>query len=104
MVYKLYVEAEISPRGFGKRYTPLEERMSQIEEQIPKLQAEIDFLKIQYLSSDEILHEARDLYSRWNKLNEQEKLTIVQAITESIMIGKDEVLINLKYLPPFFGK
>jgi hypothetical protein len=51
--------------GFGRHYRPLEERLKQIDNQIPEVQGEIDFLKIQYLSSDQIFNEAKDLYSRW---------------------------------------
>ncbi len=99
-VYKLYIDKEISSQGFGQRYKPLEERSNQINDQIPEVQAEIDFLKIQYLSSDEILHEAKDLYSRWPRLEPDEKRKIVDNITEKIIIGKEEVTINLSYLPP----
>ncbi len=99
-VYRLYIDKEISSQGFGERYKPLEERCNQISDQIPEVQAEIDFLKIQYLSSDEIVHEAKDLYSRWGQLEQEEKRKIVEAITEKIVVGKDEVTINLSYLPP----
>ena len=102
-VYSLYVKDQLSVEGFGKRYKPLEERLGQINDEIPVIQGEIDFLKIKYLSSDEILHEERDLYSRWNKLNKKEKMEIIQTITDTIIIGKGNVTINLNYLPPFLG-
>ncbi len=100
-IYKLFMNDGISQEGFKERYRPLEERTAQINVQIPELQGHIDFLKIQYLSSDEILHEARELYSRWDKLNKEEKIGIIQTITENIIIGKEDVTINLCYLPPF---
>jgi len=84
---------------FGRQYRPLESRLKQIEDRIPELQAEIDFLKIQYLSSDQILQEAKDLYSRWPELTSEEKRKIVENITEKIIVGKDDVTINLCYLP-----
>jgi site-specific DNA recombinase len=63
------------------------------------VQGEIDFLKIQYLSSDEVLTEARDLYSRWPDLAFEEKRQIVENIVEKITVGKDEVAIDLCCLP-----
>jgi site-specific DNA recombinase len=72
-VYKLYVDDEITSKGFGECYRPLEERLKQVEDQIPEVQAGVDFLKIQYLSSDQVLHEARDLYTRWPSLSTEEK-------------------------------
>jgi site-specific DNA recombinase len=98
-LYSLYLDNQISKEGFGERYKPLEERLHQIDDQMPELQGEIDFLRIQYLSSDEILHEARDLYSRWNKLSFEEKKKIIEIITEKIIVGKDSIEINLCYIP-----
>ena len=97
--YKLYIDDQISKAGFGKRYKPMEERLSQIDEQIPALEGQIDYLKNQYLSKDEILHEARDLYSRWPKLERKEKRQIIENITENIIIGQKDITINLCYLP-----
>src|ERR1017187_8895314 len=51
-LYHLYQADEISRDGFGARYRPLEERLRQITDQIPHLQGEIDFLKVQFLRSE----------------------------------------------------
>jgi len=85
--------------GFGKRYQPFFDRLKQIEDQIPTLQGEIDFLKIQHLSSDEIIREARDFYTRWPDLEQSEKRQVIETITEKITIGSDDVAIDLCYLP-----
>lgn len=98
--YRLYIEDEITSEGFGQRYKPLEQRLKQIGDQIPELQGEIDFLKIQYVSRDEILTEAKDLYSRWPGLTGEEKRKIVESITEKVIVGTEDVTINLCYLPP----
>ena len=98
-LYDLYLAGEVKKEGFGKKYNPLEERVSQIDDQIPQLQGEIDFLKIRYLSSDEVFTAAKDLYAHWPELNSEEKRKIVEAITERIVIDKDEVAINLCYIP-----
>ncbi len=98
-LYSLYRDDAISKSGFKERYTPLEERLRQIDDQLPELQGEIDFLRIQYLSSDEILNEARDLYSRWKQLSFEEKKKIIETITEKITIGQGDININLCYIP-----
>jgi len=97
--FELYQQDQISVQGFGERYRPMEERLNQLKEETPKLEAEIVFLKSEYDSSDEILSEAQDLYSRWPKLNREEKRAIIESITEKITIGKEDVTINLCYLP-----
>ena len=73
--------------------------MRQLEKQMPELQAEIDFLKIQYLSSDTIIQEAKDLYNNWNKLPFEEKRSVVETITERIDIDTESINIALSYLP-----
>jgi site-specific DNA recombinase len=98
-LYNLYLADEISREGFGGRYHPLEERMKQITDRMPHLQGEIDFLKVQYLSSDEIFAEAKDIYSRWLELEQAEKRKIIENILEKIVIGKEDVTISLCYLP-----
>jgi site-specific DNA recombinase len=97
--YRLYIDDKITTEGFGIRYKPMEQRLKQIQDQIPELQGEIDFLRIQYLSSDQILNEAKDLYSRWPNLTADEKRKVIENITEKIIIGKEDVTINLCYLP-----
>ncbi|HUV97086.1 MAG TPA: hypothetical protein VMV98_06410, partial [Acidobacteriaceae bacterium] len=98
-LYNLYLADEISREGFGGRYHPLEERVKQITDQMPHLQGEIDFLKVQYLSSDEIFTEAKDIYSRWLELEQAEKRKIIENILQKIVIGKEDVAISLAYLP-----
>ncbi len=97
--YRLYLDDKITGDGFGTRYKPMEERLKQIQDQIPELQGEIDFLKIQYLSGDQILNEAKDLYSRWPALDSNEKRKIIENITDRITVGTDDITINLCYLP-----
>ncbi|MEX2262674.1 MAG: recombinase family protein [Bryobacteraceae bacterium] len=103
-VYRAYIADEVSVQGYGRQYRPLEERLNQLESEIPKIQADLDFARIQFLSSDEILSEARDLYTRWPELPFQDKRTILENITEKVVIGKDDVAIDLCYLPSAASK
>jgi site-specific DNA recombinase len=96
---RLYLDDKISPDGFGAQYRPLEERSKQLNEELPKLQGELDFLKIKFISSDEVLTEAKDLYGRWPALEPEAKRKIIENITDRITIGKDDVTIDLCYLP-----
>ena len=98
-VYRLYIADQITGEGFGRTYKPMEERLKALEDQLPRLQAELDFLRIQNLSRDEIISEAQDLYGRWTDLIPEEKRQIVENVVERITVGKGEVSIDLSYVP-----
>ena len=100
VVFRLYMNSKLSADGFALRNGPLEERLKQVEEQIPQLQGELDYLKIQYLSRDQILTEARDIYTRWPELQREEKRTIIEHTLDRIVVGKDDISFELRYVPP----
>ena len=102
--YQLYIDKQITSEGFGKRYLPMEEKEKQLEEEIPRMQAEIDLLKINLISSEQISNDGKSLYESWPQLEYEEKRKTVEAITESIIIGKDEVEVNLSFLPTSLGR
>jgi len=98
-VYRLYIDDELEPKAFGAIYQPLSDRIDQIDDRLIKLQARIDVLKIERLSSEETVIGARDLYSRWDLLDALEKRSIIEAITEKIIIGENEIEIHLHFVP-----
>src|ERR1017187_9817280 len=52
--YDLYQQEKLDADGFSKFYAPLEERRKQLEAEIPRLEAEVDILKVSNLSAEEI--------------------------------------------------
>ena len=100
LIYKLYLDGQIDQRGFGSKYEPIKARLSSLDEEIPTLQAGLDAAKISRLSRAEVMHEAKDLHSRWPSLDRQERRAIVEAITEEIIVGVDEVTISLLSCSP----
>lgn len=99
-LYRLYLDGNIPGKEFGERNHPLATRREQLDREIPRLAGEIDFLTIRRLSSSEVLSEAQSLYSRWGDLTFKEKREIIESIVERVVVGKDDVEINLDYLPP----
>jgi site-specific DNA recombinase len=90
---------QISGDGFRDLYAPAEERMKQLQAELPKLEAELDFLKVNKLSADDVLHEASTLHDRWPKLPFEDKRKIVEAIIEKIVIGNGEIDITFSHMP-----
>ena len=96
---RLYLDDTMTKEAVGTHYRPMEERLKQIEDQIPELQGEIDFLKIQYLSSSEVVTEAKDLYTQWRHIAPDDKRKIVETITNKITVSNQEVSISLSSIP-----
>lgn len=96
---KMRSRDEISKDMFLEQYQPLEERYRQLNDQLPELQAAVDVIRVQYQSSDVVLHDAQDLYSRWDSLSFEDKRHIVELITDKIIVEKEDIHIKLSYLP-----
>jgi len=97
--HQLYLKQQISGDGFRDLYAPAEKRLNQLQAELPKLEAEVDFLKVNKLSADDILHEANSLYDQWPKMPVENKRKIAESLVEKIVIGEGEIDITFSYLP-----
>ena len=98
--HELYLARQISVEGFGDIYRPLEQRLTELQSELPRLEGEIDAMKVNNVSADEVLSEANQLYARWPKLPVEDKRKIVEGILEKAVIGPgDEIELTLSYLP-----
>jgi len=93
------LSGEMPKDAFPTHYTPLQEQLTQLDGKLPELEAELDFLKIQSASSDTVLIEAKNLYDSWQTLSFENKRSIIETITDTITIGKEDITISLSYLP-----
>ncbi len=97
--HRLYLDGSITSQGFGQFYKPAEERLNQLLAALPALEGEVDFDKVNTLSAEEVVTEARALHGRWPQLGQEEKRKIVECLVEKIVIGKGEIDITLSYTP-----
>ncbi len=97
--HQLYLQKQISGDGFRDLYAPAEERKNQLEAELPKLEAEVDFLKVNKLSADDVVHESVTLHERWPSMQADDRRKIVEALIEKIVIGDDGIDITYSYLP-----
>jgi len=95
----LRLDGEITKETFSEQHGPLEKQVQQLDEQLPELEAEIDVRTMQLLSSDAIVNEVQHLHYNWSDMTFDQKRGIVETITTSIIVGKDEITINLAYAP-----
>lgn len=98
-VYRMYIDDLISKEDFARQHKPLSARRTQLEDELPRLQAEVDVLRIGIHSREAALSDARDLATRWGSLPFNERRQIVETITDRVVVGKGEVEISLLYAP-----
>ena len=97
--HQLYLADQISQTGFGEIVKPAEKRLAQLQAELPKLQAEVDYMTVTNVSADEVAHEATSLYERWPSLPGEDKRKVVEALIEKLQIGNGKINITLSYLP-----
>ena len=98
-LFALYGDKLLSKDDFGRRHKPISLRRRQLEDEMPRLQAECDVMRIGSFAREEALGEARNLTERWGELPNEEKRQIVEAITDRIIIDKEDIEIRLLQLP-----
>jgi site-specific DNA recombinase len=98
-LYQLYLAEGLSKEDFGRRHKPLSERRNQLEDELPRLQAQLDVMRISTQAESAALSEATDFAAGWDQFSPESTRQRVELITDKIVIGKEEVAINLLYLP-----
>lgn len=96
---EIRTNGELTKEQFSEHSQPLSVRIAQLDETMPELQEEVDFLSIQRASGDVVLDEAKQLSEKWEQLPFNEKRSIVETITDNITIKNDVIDIDLCFLP-----
>lgn len=95
----LHLKDQIPTDTFSGYFEPLDSQYKQLDASITQLQGQLDFLKIQQLNGDYILDNAENLYERWPTLDLPVKRQIVEDLTQSIVIDKEDITIKFGYTP-----
>lgn len=61
--------------------------------------SEVDLLKVNKLSTDDVVHESATLHERWPSMAPDDKRKVVEALIEKITIGDGEIDITYSSLP-----
>ena len=85
--------------AFGRRYSPLEERLSQLEDEIPRLEGDLDFLRMGLLDIDELGSTGAEFVKQLGELEGEDKRALVESLTTQIVVGKEDVTIRLVHMP-----
>jgi site-specific DNA recombinase len=96
----LRLDGGLTKERYMEQYAPLEERLQQLDNHLPRLEAEIDVRTMQLLSGDVVITEAKTLLHEWEQMEFSQKRGIVETITVQIEVGREEINITLAYAPP----
>jgi len=99
--FELYQAGAVNVEQFRSRFQPLDARKQEIDREIPRLEAEIDALAVNELSAEHVMSEGKSFSERWPKLSEDEKRSVVELFLKRIVVGKDDVTVELLSLPCF---
>lgn len=99
-IYQAFVDEQLTGEEFGQYHRPLAERLAQLQQEVPTLQGDIDFIKVHIFSSDHIVAEAKNISVSWHTLGFEQKRLILEQIMTSIKIGDGEVEFNFDSYPP----
>ena len=99
--YELYKNGGLTVTQFKERYQPLDARKQQIDAELPRIQGELDVLRIDTLSEEYLTKEAQGLHARWPNMNEEERRRLVEQIVLELVVGAGEINIKFCQLPAF---
>jgi len=92
---RLNTKGVLSDDDFPDHYNPVSEQRSQLRTHVAEMESELTNLNQYILDSDQILDETKDLHSRWEHLTFEDKRSIVELIVQDIIVGTEEIEINL---------
>jgi site-specific DNA recombinase len=92
-------DGSLDRKIFSERIRELQKHKQQLESEIPRLEGEIDFLKVSEIGKDYLLSQAQTLYALWDTLDDMHKTKLVRELTSRITVKKDELIFEYFYLP-----
>lgn len=97
----LYGKQVLDQNGFKERYDPIKTRLDNITLEIPRLQAEIDFIKTNEIGKSYVIERATTLASLWPSLSYEARQQVVKELVERIDVGEDSLHFVFYYIPSF---
>ncbi|TYO96809.1 site-specific DNA recombinase [Geothermobacter ehrlichii] len=97
----LVADKSIDRRIFTERFLPLKERKEKIQDELPRIQAEIDHLKTSSTAKDYLIDKATTFAGMWPVLTYEERRKLVDELVASVEIQKEKLHFTLTYTPPF---
>lgn len=97
-ILDLVSDGSLDKRALSDKIRALQERKQQIEDEIPRLEGEIDYIKTYELGRNHILTQATTLYTLWDSFDAPTRTKIVRELINKIIINKDKLIFEFFYL------
>ena len=67
--------------------------------ELPRLQGEVDVMKVNQISTEDVLSESNTLYNRWPSMEIDDRRKIAETLCEKITIGEGRIRITFTSAP-----
>lgn len=94
-------DGSLDRKTFSERIGGVQERKQQLEEEIPRLEGEIAFLRASDIGKDYLRTQATTLYAMWDTVDTDKRARIARELLGGVTVTKDEVIYEYFYLPEF---
>lgn len=99
----LHNQGQIETTAFQKYHNQPYQRLLQLQKTEAQLEGEILGFSNCEASTNNIMTEAKNLYENWDSLDKDKKRNVIETITDKIIVGIQDITINLyKILPDSF--
>lgn len=95
----LYQRGALDEAGFKPRYETHANRKRELEEELPRLLARKETIRLSARNTEEALRETKDILSRWETMPKEHKRLIIEAILVRADIATDEVEFTFLHEP-----
>lgn len=97
---ELHIKGQIETEAFKTYHKEPYKRLSQLEKTLAELEGEILGFSHHEESTNYVIDETKNLYENWDSLHKDKKRNIIETITEKIIVGTQDITINLYKLLP----
>ena len=96
----LHLQGQIETQSFHNYHQKPYERLQQLNQTIAEMEGELLGYSQREESTSLIVDETKNLYEKWETLDRDQKRNIIETITNTIVVGSQDIAINLyKILP-----
>jgi site-specific DNA recombinase len=96
----LYQKGKIPTEAFDEYHNEPYEESKKLKAKISILEDQIKVEEVKHQSSQKIINESKDFYNEWKNFDRDKKREIIESVIESVIIGQEEIIFNMKHLTP----